>query len=207
VSLRKLTCINQQSLELFRAVGDRYGIGISLLNLGRDASKSQNLAREIALYHESLYLFRELGNKDMVSHLLNNLADAYRDLGDLEKAREVLEENLRNLNSSGNQELMSQAQLTLGDVFYTRGEDEQAYRHYQECLERCRKTKDHWALMRVLNALARWHRDHNAVKLAQSLVEEGIHLAQTAGDQQMLTTLFETKATLEAVVGSPATAT
>ncbi len=203
----KAHALNEESLELFRAVGDRYGIGIALLNLGRDASQRQEIEREIELYQESLYTFRDIGNKNMVSHLRNNLAGCYHELGNLDKARELLEENLSDYVNLADQTLLSQAQFILGDILYEQGYAEQAYAYYQKCLELSQKTQDNWAKMRVLNALAKWHSDHHSFDRAQSMTEEGMRLAHSAGDAKTLIQLFETRASIETLTGDGIRAT
>ena len=64
----------EESLALFRQLGDTWGIGLLLNNLARVERDQQDWQRAAALCAESLALFRELGDRHGVAWILSNLA-------------------------------------------------------------------------------------------------------------------------------------
>jgi tetratricopeptide (TPR) repeat protein len=83
-----------QNLELARAVGDWFTMGIALLNLGEDASVQDNEQKATAYFEGGLHIFRELGEKRMVSYSLGDLGSSFYYQGDFSKAQALLEESL-----------------------------------------------------------------------------------------------------------------
>jgi len=64
----------EESLALFRELGDTWGIGLLLNNLARVARDREDWEQTAALCAESLALFRDLGDKQGVAWVLSNLA-------------------------------------------------------------------------------------------------------------------------------------
>lgn len=190
--------LNEESLELFRAVGDRHGEGVALLNLGVDASKKEDRQESIRLYQQSLALFRELGDQRMVSHLLNNLAGVFQTLSKPHQAQSLLTESLTLQRRIGDVSLISHALYLQGKVHSDLGERDKAYRCYQDCIDLCRKNSENWALMRVLEVLAKWYIEGRNYPLAKLALAEAAQLASSAGDHKTLGKVLETQAQLEA---------
>lgn len=185
--------LNLESLALFKQVGDRYGEGITLLNLGMDAYEldEQNL-----FYEQSLELFRASGNKRMISHLLNNLANNHRKMAMPQKALAMLEESLRLQEIIGDVSLISHALLIKGQVFHDLKELDKALTCLHSCLERCRQTGDNWTLMRGLEAIAKLYADTGASEDAFTAINEAIELAEQSGDQGLLERALKTRHSL-----------
>ncbi|MDQ5852092.1 MAG: tetratricopeptide repeat protein, partial [Chloroflexota bacterium] len=84
----------EESLALFRELGDTRGTGSTLNLLGQQATMQGDYGRAQVLFEESLALFRELGDKERISVVLNNLGVAADDQGDYATARACYEESL-----------------------------------------------------------------------------------------------------------------
>ena len=63
----------EESVELFREAGDRWGVAESLNNLALTAEMQGEIGRATALNEESLRVRRELGDKRGIVMSLNNL--------------------------------------------------------------------------------------------------------------------------------------
>ncbi len=190
-----------QSLELAKAVSDRFMIGIVLLNLGNDVSWQDDEQKATAYYEESLHMFRELGNKRMVSYVLINLGNSFYRQADLSKAQALMEESLAVQRAIGETGRVADVLRSLGNVSYQQGDWETAYRYYQESLTVCREQDDTWATIRVLNALADWHIAKRDYPTACRALKEATELAHTTSDKPALISLFETQASLETLAG------
>ncbi len=91
----------EQSLDLYRQLGDAQGIANVLNNLGAIAHVQGEYARSIALHEESLAIKHGRGDEWGVSLSLNNIADGVMELGDYARAVALYEESLGLLRASG----------------------------------------------------------------------------------------------------------
>ncbi|HLE61958.1 MAG TPA: hypothetical protein VI750_02400, partial [Pyrinomonadaceae bacterium] len=64
----------EQSLRAFQELGDKWGIGGSLADLGNLARDQEDFATAESLYHQSLSMFHELAHKRGMARLLECLA-------------------------------------------------------------------------------------------------------------------------------------
>ena len=77
------TALIEESLTLFRHVGDTYGIGWALNHLGHVAQLQGDYGRATRLHEESLPLFREYGAPDLgVAQALQSLGETALAQGD-----------------------------------------------------------------------------------------------------------------------------
>jgi predicted ATPase/class 3 adenylate cyclase/DNA-binding CsgD family transcriptional regulator len=84
----------QESLALFRAIGDAKGMGIALFNLAMVAEWSCDFAAARSRYEESMVLSREVGNTNLVAWALDGLAQVAIFQGEFARARLLLKESL-----------------------------------------------------------------------------------------------------------------
>src|SRR5205823_1183186 len=83
-----------QSLQIFRALGDRFGLAYTLNELGRNAFDRYEDERGTELYEQGLILSRELGNRRGICFGLDGLARGARQRGELVRAESLLREAL-----------------------------------------------------------------------------------------------------------------
>ena len=86
--------MNEESLALFRQMGDRWAVGQLLNNQACVASDQGQYAEARSLLQESLSIRRQLGDKAGLALSLNTLADVVLDEGDFGSARPLLDESL-----------------------------------------------------------------------------------------------------------------
>ncbi|HEX7103965.1 MAG TPA: tetratricopeptide repeat protein [Nitrolancea sp.] len=84
----------EESLALFRAVGDTSGIAEVLNMLGEVKRRQGDFADATKLYEESLALWRELGNEQYVAMILHNLGRVAQRQGEFQRAAAVLVDSL-----------------------------------------------------------------------------------------------------------------
>ncbi len=92
----------QESLALFRAIGDTKGMGTALFHLGMIAAYKGNFAAAHSRYEESLVLSREVHNKNLVAWSLEGMVEADMYQGEYARARPLLEECLTLFREVGN---------------------------------------------------------------------------------------------------------
>jgi tetratricopeptide (TPR) repeat protein len=86
--------LHEEALALFRELGDKRAIAISLINLGNVAKHQGEFGRARALHEEALALFRELGDTWGIAISLINLGHVAREQGDYARATALYAECL-----------------------------------------------------------------------------------------------------------------
>ena len=131
----KVLC--QESLELFRKLGNRRGIASSINGLAFVAMVAGDYAAASAMFEESLVLFRELGDKWNLADTLyfSALAASFRiDQTDTAAARSKVEESLAISRELGDQRGLAYSLNLLGFVSLLQGEGSAAFPLIEESL-------------------------------------------------------------------------
>jgi tetratricopeptide (TPR) repeat protein len=113
----------QESLDLYRQLGDEEGIARATAELGGIAIAEGDLDRATALYEESLPLLRKLGNLARVAVALGNLGTIAHMRAEYETAVDYYDESIEASRSAGdsdgvgvNLHNLARSELALGRV-------------------------------------------------------------------------------------------
>jgi tetratricopeptide (TPR) repeat protein len=85
----------QEALKLRRDIGDKKGVGDTLIDLGSYYQDSGRYEEALKLYKESLQIQRGVGNEDYEALCLNNIGLAYLSKGDYDNARTYFQQALQ----------------------------------------------------------------------------------------------------------------
>jgi predicted ATPase/class 3 adenylate cyclase len=124
----------EDSLRLFRALGDKAGIANVLSDLGGLACMRGDYAQARTYYDERLALWRELGDRSGEIRSLSWLGHLASDEGDDLRAAALHEEALALAGASGYTYGVAGALFGLGRVAHQRGAHDQAAARYSEAL-------------------------------------------------------------------------
>lgn len=124
----------EQSLALYRALGDRQGVASALNTLGNLAMNQGDFARALQLSEESLDVQRRIGNKQRIAPALNNLGFILIQMGSYAPATALCEESLNLARELHDNLGMGYALSNLGDAAREQGEQAQALSHYAAAL-------------------------------------------------------------------------
>jgi predicted ATPase/DNA-binding CsgD family transcriptional regulator len=116
----------QESLRLFKKLGDKVGKAYALSNAGYVALGQGRYQRAIAVIEEAADLFLEEGEKWGAAIELGFLAVAWRNQGDHERAKRLAERGLAISREIGERQATTSALYTLAILAQTEGEDEHA---------------------------------------------------------------------------------
>ncbi|MBB2911617.1 putative ATPase/DNA-binding SARP family transcriptional activator [Streptosporangium becharense] len=126
-----------EALGLFRAVGERWGSALTLMELADCADLRDDRAASRALAGEALRLAEELGSVEDIAELVHRRARwAVRD-GDLETARAEYLLTAEHARRAGAPEILAKAHRGLGEVARLRGDLAEALAHARRALEVC----------------------------------------------------------------------
>jgi predicted ATPase/class 3 adenylate cyclase len=96
---------DEEALNLFRALGDAWGVANSVFLLGSTASLDHDWDTARQLFEESLEAFRELGDDHYVLLVTDALAGTYEELGDRERALPLHGATLDGARATGNRRM------------------------------------------------------------------------------------------------------
>ncbi len=146
--------LNEESLKLYRELGDKRGIAITLNSLGHLALAQGDYAGVRTRCQESLPLLRELGERFRLAEALILLAYESHARGDYATARVLGEESLALCREVGGYYGIAQGLHDLGYFAYYQHDFVAAYTLYNESLVVSREMGAKWLIAACLEGLA-----------------------------------------------------
>jgi predicted ATPase/class 3 adenylate cyclase len=192
---------HEESLAVYRELGDRRGIAASLGNLGNVTSEQGDFTSARALHEESLAIRRELGDQSGIAVSLNNLGNVALDQGDSPAARALYEESLAIRRQLGDRWGVASSLNNLGNVAHDQGGYRAARALYQQSLAIARELGDRWRIARSLSDLAIVAHDQGDYQLAGALHQEGLVIRRELGDRLGIAISLEGLAAVVAALG------
>ena len=176
----------EQSLSIWRQVGDKKGIATSLHNLGWIAWRQSDYATAHSLSAEALALHRELGNKQGMAHAVNNLGWVAHHRGDYAAARSFHEQSLTLRRELGDKRAIAFALTNLGWAIQKQGDYQQSLSLIGEARALFRQVGDKQLLAFSSLIMANVLHDHGDQKEAQALLKESISTSHEIGSKYNL---------------------
>jgi tetratricopeptide (TPR) repeat protein len=143
----------RESLAIKQELGDKSGIGASLLSIGILASNRGDLVEAERLFRESLAIDQELGDKSGKGSSLNSLGILAKERGDLVEAERLFRESLAIKQELGNKSGIGVGLHNLGILAETRGALGEAERLYRESLAIHQELGDKSSIAETLHLL------------------------------------------------------
>ena len=143
----------EQSLSIFRDLGDQWGVAISLNACAIIARDRGDYAASQKYLEDSLSCWRDLGDRVAVARCLYNLANLVKNRGDYARARAVLQEAAYIFAELGDRSGAAWSLSQQGDIASEQGDSDAARRLYQEALSAFRQAGDRWGIARSLTDL------------------------------------------------------
>lgn len=171
-----------ESLELFRAAGDKADAAGVLANLGLLAANQAQYDDAKALMQESLQIRRDVGDVSGIALSLDNLGTVALNQGDLPRARELLEDSLVMFRKANDMAGESVALNNLSRIAIKQGDVDGALALYSKGLHLNRQLADQWSTGHCLEGLAEIAAVRGQMAEAASLLGAGSTLRKRAGD-------------------------
>lgn len=144
----------EESLALFRALGDKWGLATTLNYLGGMALNQGDHAAARSRLEEALALGRELGDRTLVAVSLNSLGELARDQGDDARAAARYEESLALRRELGDKGDIASPLHNLGYVALRQGDQTRAAALFRESLILTREAANDEGIALCLMGLA-----------------------------------------------------
>ncbi|WP_199249964.1 CHAT domain-containing tetratricopeptide repeat protein [[Phormidium] sp. ETS-05] len=124
----------QQSLDIYRQIGDKQGAAYCLDCLGLTYNALGQYQRAIEFYNQELAIKREIGNRRGEAVALGNLGNAYRSLGEYKEAIEFHNQELAICREIGHRQWEAASLGNLGLTYDSLGQYQKAIEFHQQSL-------------------------------------------------------------------------
>jgi predicted ATPase/transcriptional regulator with XRE-family HTH domain/Tfp pilus assembly protein PilF len=173
----------EQSLSLFRELGDTVAIAAVLNNLGNVVGDLGDYQRCRAFYEESLALKRELGDRWGIAATLNNLGVLFQDYGEYASAAACHEDSLAVRRQLQDTRGIAASLNNLGDIALATGDFSRATTYFEESLALVRKLGFQTGIAQVLRNLGDVARAQSDYGRAATLCAESLELDLAVGNR------------------------
>jgi len=150
---KQATAFGEESLALYRTVGDSASIAGILVGLANIAYLQGNYEQVHPYCEEALPLLRALGDQWNMAHVLFILASEAHANGDPSRARTLAEESLALFSASGDRVSASHPSILLAQLAFDRGDYPAAHSKYERCLLTLREVGAQWYMAPCLQGL------------------------------------------------------
>ncbi len=188
----RMTELCDESLILYREMGDAQGIADVLNNLGSVADEQGDYRRASALLEGSLVQRRRLGDPVRVAIALGNLGITVYNQGDVARARALFEEGLALHRRLGDTRGIAITLGNLGEMARDQGDHERAAVLLDESLALRRELGDARGVATALHDLGAIALAQGNYERASALCEEGLTLVRELGDRRGMAELLRT---------------
>jgi predicted ATPase len=173
----------EESLMIYRELGDQSGVAASLTNLGWMSWRQGDYPQARALSEEGLALHRELGNREGSIHALNNLGWVAHYSGDFELARSLFEECVSLWRQLGEKRGLAFTLTNQGRTVQKLGDVERAAALLDEALTLIRQVGDRQLIAWASCTRGSVAMDESDEPNAETLLGSGCELFQAVGDK------------------------
>ncbi|MCI5157414.1 MAG: tetratricopeptide repeat protein, partial [Candidatus Electrothrix sp. AUS1_2] len=152
----------EQSLSIFRAIGNWKGEGMMLNNISQIYKVQGDYGKTLDYLEQSLAVFRKVGDKEGQGGVLNNIGFIYLAKGDYTKALKYFEQSLPLLKEIRNKKGEGTTLNNIGQIHKQQGDFTAALKYYNKALAIAREIKDKALESKVLNNIGQvYHAQKN----------------------------------------------
>lgn len=172
----------EQSRDLYRAIGDRQGVGEATQYLGLIAWSQGDLAGAVADLQAALATLPHSEDGPRAIQLINNIGLIYWAQDDLRRAIDCFERAMRGALDQGNRRVAGIAVGNLGNVYAVRGDYGKALDCYTQKLQAARAVGDRLEIGISLANLGTIYEYQGEFSRASACYARGMALALDLGD-------------------------
>lgn len=176
----------EQSLAVWRKIGDPQGIARGLNNAAIAAKDTDDISAARSLYGESLALYDELGDETWAALVLNNLSNLAREQGDYVAARAAAEQGLARQHKLGDRVRIANSLGTLAVVSKEEGDLPTAQELFEQALALLKELEDRRGIAISLSNLADLARTRGEYETSQGLYDDSLALWRDLGYKERI---------------------
>ncbi|BAG02494.1 tetratricopeptide protein [Microcystis aeruginosa NIES-843] len=174
---------HQQSLAIFREIGDRGGEAASYNNLGNVYNSLGEYQKAIEFHQQSLAIKREIGDRGGEAKSYGNLGNVYYSLGEYQKASEFHQQSLAIDREIGDRGGEAYSYNNLGTVYSSLGEYQKAIEFYQQSLAIKREIGDRGGEAKSYGNLGNVYNSLGEYQKAIEFYQQSLAITREIGDR------------------------
>lgn len=174
----------QQSLDINRRLGQKWGILASLSEMAQIYSLLGNSDKVLASLNQTLSLEQEIGAKKEAGDTLIDLGNFYNDRGRHDQALQMYKESLQIQRDSGDENYQALCLNNIGNTYFLKGQYQDALTYFQQALSLREKLKVTGAIAGTVESLAETNVRLNQYDQAAGLFLRALDLYRSAGDER-----------------------
>src|SRR5262245_33272671 len=174
----------EESLDIYREIGDLHGVGWGLVHLGILTRYEGNHLAARALLEECVEVVKPAGDTEVLAAAQGNLGLVARDLGDADLAQGHLDQSLALWRKLGDRVGMGWALTGLAMVARAQGKRDVARARTEESLGVWREIGDRQETANALRQGARLARDEGDHAAARACLTESLETFKELGDRR-----------------------
>ena len=182
-NLQQAIACYEESLAIFRTLGDQVGEGQTLTNLGVVYYEQGHWDEAIGYFQRSLAIFCTFGDRQNEGIALNNLGNVYDSQGRWEEAIACYEQSLVIRREFGDRVGEGVALNNLGNVYQRQGRWEEAIACYEQSLVIKREFGDRVGEGQTLNNLGMVYDSQGRWEEAIACYEQTLAICREFGDR------------------------
>jgi predicted ATPase/DNA-binding CsgD family transcriptional regulator/Tfp pilus assembly protein PilF len=195
------TRLLEESLAVWRTVGDKKRMAEALATLGVAAQRQGHYEQATTRFEESLRLLREVGEHQWTGIVLSNLGLIVFYQGNYKQARELSEESLALFRDNGDIRGMAAVLTNLGMMSLEQGDYARALRLCEESLALRREMGDRGGCAHTLLMLGRVALSKHRYHEAANYCKESLGICQELGEKEGVALALEGLAGIWAALG------
>jgi tetratricopeptide (TPR) repeat protein len=173
----------QQSLEIYRQLGDQGGVAFSLRNMGNANFHLSRYDQTLEFYNRSLEITDQMADKNGSAGTLNNIGAVYTHINNYDKALEYYLMSLKKMEEVGDKKGIAYTLNNIGVIYKMLKEYGKSLEYYKKSLE----IKEEMGIQRdvvgSLNNIGIIYLKIKDYQKAVEYTERSLKLAQEIGDQ------------------------
>jgi tetratricopeptide (TPR) repeat protein len=174
----------EQSLAIFREIGDKAGEGVTLNNIGQIYDARGDYPAALKYLKQSLAIYREIGDKEGEGTTLNNISQIYDARGDSATALTYLEQSLGISREIGDKQGEGITLSNIGLIYHAKGDSATALTYLEQSLIIRREIGDKEGEGTTLNNISQIYDARSDYPTALKYLEQSLAITQEIGDRR-----------------------
>ncbi|WIG58700.1 MAG: hypothetical protein OJF49_001446 [Ktedonobacterales bacterium] len=196
----------EETLALYRALNDRRGLAMTLLNAGILAHFHGDYPQAMTYFEQSLPICSEVAWGHAIALCLSSMGFTVLHLGDIPRARALCAEGVLSARAVSDVPATAGALTNLGIVLLVSQQYEQATARFEESLRVRREIGDHGGTAHTLRFLGRAAQEQGDIARAEAYYLESFALRDALGEDEGMAEALEGLAAVAAARGDGVTA-
>jgi tetratricopeptide (TPR) repeat protein len=175
----------EQSLALYREIGDRAGEGTTLGNMGAIYHARGDYDTALKYLEQSLEIRQEVGDRAGEGTTLNNISLIYDARGDYDKALKYLEQSLKIRQEVGDRAGEGVTQNNISGIHWAQGDYTTALKYLEQSLEIRQEIGDRAGEGTILNNISQIYGARGDDDTAFKYLEQSLEISRKIGNRAM----------------------